>query len=134
MNAIDAISEAIARECNSGVTQQALAERAGLTKGHINRIVNGHASVGGLAVNTLIRLFPQLDAVITDSLLNGVPAGDNIQAGGSVISRSPGASMDAIQAVSAPVKLRLLESIMKMDLDNEVQIQILQNILEMGDS
>lgn len=135
MDAITAIKEAIEREYNCGATQLELAERAGLTKGHMSRLINGRSPIGSMSISALVRLFPQLDAAISAALLNAPPAsGDNIQAGGAVISRSPGASVEAIAAAEAPVKLRMLESILKMALDNDVQLQILQNILELGDN
>lgn len=104
----------------SGVTQKELAAKAKVAASHMNRILHQPALVGRCCLDTILNLFPDLDPVIAEAC-----SGDHISAGGSVINRSPGAS---IGEAEAGVKLRILEALTRLDIPADILLTVMRTV------
>ncbi|WP_176013627.1 helix-turn-helix transcriptional regulator [Victivallis sp. Marseille-Q1083] len=113
MTIYDEIREALQREWRSGVTQQAIADRANLTNQHINNLLSGKRKVESMKLETLFKLFPQAAINLTGAQL----AGDNaIQIQGGVAVAPDAAIVNKIledETLTAEEKIKMLRVLKK---------------------
>lgn len=113
MNIYEEIREALIREWRSGLTQQEMADRAGVTNPYINNLLSGKRKVESMKLETLFKLFPHAEIRLERPQI----AGDNaIQIQGDVNMRSDDAAIDKIlndDTLSAEEKVKVLKVLKK---------------------
>lgn len=104
----------------SGLTQRELAQKAKIVPGHMNRLMHHPDAIARCSLETILNLFPDLDPVIAEAC-----SADHISAGGSVINRSPGAS---IGEAEAGVKLKILEALTRLDIPADILLTVMRTV------
>ncbi len=77
-------------ERNSGETNQTMADKAGISQSHMNRLLNGDAGqIGSLKFDTVLKLFPEIKTIL-ERELGGQGAHQTASANGDGAAASVG--------------------------------------------
>ena len=101
---LDAILQ---EERKQGVTNREMAERAGISQAQINRILNHKQPLGGMSLNTILRLFPKLNAYIEHSVVNTGNVRDGVGAAAGPVTLTVNHTSEADLTAAAD---RIMES------------------------
>lgn len=64
MSTFEEIRSALRRQYDAGMTQQEIADRSGLSRGHICKLLNGSRKFADVSLGNFLRLFPQARIIL----------------------------------------------------------------------
>lgn len=105
-NIFKLLQDELKQECYSGVTYDQIGERAGLSKGHIGKLINDapDTRLAKLSLEKALLLFPKLAAAYTSASSSSqanISSPHSVAAGGNVEVHQDGASSEKLERLAA---------------------------------
>ena len=122
----DEIRNALKQKMAEGMTQDELAKKAGVSRSHICHLKNGSRSIGGISLETLLKLFPHATIHLNGDTISGTATSTNgIAVVGNHFSGSVAHTPECKEKLDA-----ISGAVLDPDIPDDAKIKVLKIIKE----